>query len=86
MLKNATLAAKVARGGPKPPRQAVMRSELWPPCKSAAANTTMRRESAQQMIDAQPLSGDGFILKGMAELGLRKFTEGRDDEEARKRY
>jgi len=43
-------------------------------------------QSAQQMIDAQPLSGDGFILKGIAELGLRKFTEAqRDDEEARKR-
>jgi tetratricopeptide (TPR) repeat protein len=43
-------------------------------------------QTAQQMINAQPLSGDGFIVKGIAELGLRKFTDAqRDDEEARNR-
>jgi tetratricopeptide (TPR) repeat protein len=43
-------------------------------------------QTAQQMITAQPLSADGFILKGIAELGLHKFTDAqRDDEEARNR-
>jgi cellulose synthase operon protein C len=41
-------------------------------------------QTAQQMVNAQPLSGDGFILKGIAELGLRKFADAqRDDEQAR---
>lgn len=43
-------------------------------------------QTAQQMINAQPISGDGYLLKSVAEVGLRKFTEAQKDaEEARNR-
>lgn len=43
-------------------------------------------QTAQQIIIAQPYSGDGFLLKGIAELSSQKYTEAQQDvEEAVKR-
>jgi tetratricopeptide (TPR) repeat protein len=43
-------------------------------------------QTAQQIINAQPFSGEGFILKGIAELGMRKYADAEhDDREALKR-
>ncbi|HKU24209.1 MAG TPA: tetratricopeptide repeat protein, partial [Candidatus Sulfotelmatobacter sp.] len=35
----------------------------------------------QQIITTQPYSGDGYLLKGMAEIGMRRFADAQHDAE-----
>jgi tetratricopeptide (TPR) repeat protein len=52
----------------------------------ALANVELRRgdlaalmQTAQQIINAQPYSADGFLLRAVAEINGRKFTEAEQD-------
>jgi tetratricopeptide (TPR) repeat protein len=74
-------------------REAVrLRPDLTDAQRSLAALEISRNEvdavlqTAQQIINAQPFSADGFILKGIADLARLKFADAQNDAlEAQKR-